>query len=174
MGAQSRTLPCRRRVRRQESRLFLAELWAPCQGTERACGYPNGVGRPGTGRQIRQIEDARLKRIEQAPSDGPHAMVSAWRSSRPVVVGYGSVSSWRRPITDGAARKLGLPGPDDIPAGQRNGVIRSGEAQPNYGGLWGWIVLRHWCDAVGCRSRHSICFRPFRSPRWTALHRRSA
>jgi transposase len=25
--------------------------------------------------QIRQIEDARLERIEQAPGDGPHAMV---------------------------------------------------------------------------------------------------
>jgi transposase len=25
--------------------------------------------------QIRQIEDARLERIEHAPSDGPHAMV---------------------------------------------------------------------------------------------------
>ena len=28
---------------------------------------------------IRQIEEARLGRIEQAPSNGPHAMVRYWR-----------------------------------------------------------------------------------------------
>ena len=81
--------------------------------------------------QIRQIEEARLRRLEQAPSDGPHAMVCLLAR----VIGVGTETAdmlvqevLSRNMRDrrAVARYAGLTGsPDESGAGRKGWPVRA-------------------------------------------------
>src|SRR3984893_12502381 len=110
--------------------------------------------------QIRQIEDARLERLKQAPSDGPHAMVRLLAR----VIGGGVETAdmlvqevLSRTMRDrrAVARYAGLTGSPDESGRKRRekGLTRSGNARVRRGMIqlaWRFLifqkdsVLAHW------------------------------
>src|SRR5690348_18303290 len=110
--------------------------------------------------QIREIEDARQKRLEQQPETGPHAMVRLL--ARIVGVGVETADMLvhevlSRPMRDrrAVARYAGLTGSPDESGAQRReqGLARAGNARVRRG----MIQLRSEERRVGkeCRSRGS-------------------
>ena len=101
--------------------------------------------------QIRQIEDARLERLKQAPSDGPHAMVRLLAR----VIGVGvetadmlvqEVLSRRMRDRRAVARYAGLTGSPDESGRKRRekGLARSGNARVRRGMIQlAWRFLLH-------------------------------
>ena len=88
--------------------------------------------------QIRQIEEARLGRLEQAPSDGPHAMVCLLAR----VIGVGTETAdmlvqevLSRNMRDrrAVARYAGLTGSPDERGEREKGLARSGNARVRRG-----------------------------------------
>jgi len=102
--------------------------------------------------QIRQIEDARLERIEQAPGDGPHAMVRLL--ARVIGVGIETADMLvqevlARNMRDrrAVARYAGLTGsPDESGAKRREkGLARSGNARVRRGMIqlaWRFLMFQ--------------------------------
>jgi transposase len=102
--------------------------------------------------QIRQIEDARLERIEQAPGDGPHAMVRLL--ARVIGVGIETADMlvqevMARNMRDrrAVARYAGLTGsPDESGAKRREkGLARSGNARVRRGMIqlaWRFLMFQ--------------------------------
>jgi transposase len=102
--------------------------------------------------QIRQIEDARLDRLEQAPSDGPHAMVRLLGR----VMGLGIETAdmlvqevLSRHLRDrrAVARYAGLTGSPDESGGRRRekGLARSGNARVRRGMIqlaWRFLMFQ--------------------------------
>ena len=121
--------------------------------------------------QIRQIEEARLERLEQAPSDGPHAMVRLLAR----VIGVGTETAdmlvqevLSRNMRDrrAVARYAGLTGsPDESGRKCREkGLARSGNARVRRGMIqlaWRLLMfqknsaLAQWFRARTERPRHS-------------------
>src|ERR1022692_1682903 len=90
--------------------------------------------------QIRQIEEARLERIEQAPSDGPHAMVRLL--ARVIGVGIETADMLVHEVLSrnmrdrrAVARYAGLTGSPDESGRKRRekGLARSGNARVRRG-----------------------------------------
>src|ERR1700720_1503999 len=106
--------------------------------------------------QIRQIEDARLERLKQAPSDGPHAMVRLLAR----VIGGGvetadmlvqEVLSRNMRDRRAVARYGGLTGSPDESGKRRRekGLTRSGNARVRRGMMeLAWRFLRFQKDSV--------------------------
>jgi transposase len=106
--------------------------------------------------QIRQIEEARLERIEQAPSDGPHAMVRLLAR----VIGIGietadmlvhEVLSRNMRDRRAVARYAGLTGSPDESGRKRRekGLARSGNARVRRGMIQlAWRFLLHQKDSA--------------------------
>ena len=102
--------------------------------------------------QIRQIEDARLERIEHAPSDGPHAMVRLL--ARVIGVGIETADMLvqevlSRNIRDrrAVARYAGLTGSPDESGKRRRekGLARSGNARVRRGMIqlaWRFLMFQ--------------------------------
>src|SRR5712672_2570525 len=102
--------------------------------------------------QIRQIEDARLERIEHAPSDGPHAMVRLL--ARVIGVGIETADMLvqevlSRKLRDrrAVARYAGLTGsPDESGTRRREkGLARSGNARVRQGMIqlaWRFLMFQ--------------------------------
>src|SRR6202051_1595198 len=102
--------------------------------------------------QIRQIEDARLERLKQAPSDGPHAMVHLL--ARGIGVGVETADMLvqevlSRSMRDRRAvgRYAGLTGsPDESGAKRRDkGLARSGNARVRHGMIqlaWRFLLFQ--------------------------------
>jgi transposase len=102
--------------------------------------------------QIRQIEDARLERLKQAPSDGPHAMVRLLAR----VIGVGvetadmlvqEVLSRRMRDRRAVARYAGLTGSPDESGRKRRekGLTRSGNARVRRGMIqlaWRFLMFQ--------------------------------
>src|SRR5438445_4432938 len=102
--------------------------------------------------QIRQIEDARLQRIERAPSDRPHAMVRLLAR----VIGIGIETAdmlvqevLSRPMRDrrAVARYAGLTGAPDESGGKRRqeGLARSGNDRVRRGMIqlaWRFLMFQ--------------------------------
>ena len=102
--------------------------------------------------QIRQIEDARLERLEQAPGDGPHAMVRLLAR----VIGVGietadmlvqEVSSRNMRDRRAVARYAGLTGSPDESGQKRRekGLARSGNARVRRGMIqlaWRFLMFQ--------------------------------
>src|SRR5258707_4222000 len=90
--------------------------------------------------QIRQIEDARLERLKQAPSDGPHAMVRLL--ARVIGVGVETADMLVQEVLSrsmrdrrAVARYAGLTGSPDESGRKRRekGLTRSGKARVRRG-----------------------------------------
>src|ERR1700736_4752336 len=110
--------------------------------------------------QIRQIEDARLERLKQAPSDGPHAMVRLL--ARVIGVGIETADMLVQEVLSrnmrdrrAIARYAGLTGSPDESGRRRRekGLTRSGNARVRRGMMelaWRFLtfqkdsVLAHW------------------------------
>src|SRR5213596_1285363 len=102
--------------------------------------------------QIRQIEDARLERLKQAPSDGPHAMVRLL--ARVIGVGVETADMLVQEILSrnmrdrrAVARYAGLTGsPDESGAKRREkGLARSGNARVRRGMIqlaWRFLMFQ--------------------------------
>jgi transposase len=102
--------------------------------------------------QIRQIEDARLERIEHAPSDGPHAMVRLL--ARVIGVGIETADMLVQEVLSrnmrdrrAVARYAGLTGsPDESGARRREkGLARSGNARVRRGMIqlaWRFLMFQ--------------------------------
>jgi len=102
--------------------------------------------------QIRQIEDARLERLERMPNEGPHAMVRLL--ARVIGVGIETADMLvqevlSRPMRDrrAAARYAGLTGaPDESGAKRREkGLARSGNARVRRGMIqlaWRFLMFQ--------------------------------
>lgn len=102
--------------------------------------------------QIRQIEDARLERLKQAPNDGPHAMVRLLAR----VIGVGvetadmlvqEVLSRSMPDRRAVARYAGLTGSPDESGRKRRekGLTRSGNARVRRGMIqlaWRFLMFQ--------------------------------
>src|ERR1700760_1110360 len=113
--------------------------------------------------QIRQIEDARLERIEHAPSDGPHAMVRLL--ARVIGIGIETADMLVQEVLSrnmrdrrAVARYAGLTGsPDESGTRRREkGLARSGNARVRRGMIqlaWRFLLfqkdsaLAHWFRA---------------------------
>src|SRR5271169_2046546 len=101
--------------------------------------------------QIRQIEDARLKRLKQAPSDGPHAMVRLL--ARVIGVGVETADMLVQEVLSrsmrdrrAVARYAGLTGSPDESGRKRRekGLARSGNARVRRGMIQlAWRFLLH-------------------------------
>src|SRR5438876_921091 len=101
--------------------------------------------------QIRQIEDARLERIERAPSDGPHAMVRLL--ARVIGVGIETADMLVQEVLSrtmrdrrAVARYAGLTGSPDESGRKRRekGLARSGNARVRRGMIQlAWRFLLH-------------------------------
>src|SRR3984893_528029 len=110
--------------------------------------------------QIRQIEDTRLERLEQAPSDGPHAMVRLL--ARVIGVGIETADMLVQEVLSrnmrdrrAIARYAGLTGSPDESGRKRRekGLARSGNARVRRGMIqlaWRFLMfqkgsaLAHW------------------------------
>src|SRR6202035_184853 len=110
--------------------------------------------------QIRQIEDARLERLEQAPGDGPHAMVRLL--ARVIGVGIETADMLVQEVLSrnmrdrrAVARYAGLTGSPDESGQKRRekGLARSGNARVRRGMIqlaWRFLIwqrhsrLAHW------------------------------
>jgi transposase len=102
--------------------------------------------------QIRQIEDARLERLEQAPSDGPHAMVRLL--ARVIGVGIETADMLVQEVLSrtmrdrrAVARYAGLTGsPDESGTKRREkGLARSGNARVRRGMIqlaWRFLMFQ--------------------------------
>jgi transposase len=102
--------------------------------------------------QIRQIEDARLKHLEQAPSDGPHAMVRLL--ARVIGVGIETADMLVQEVLSrnmrdrrAVARYAGLTGsPDESGTKRREkGLARSGNARVRRGMIqlaWRFLMFQ--------------------------------
>ncbi len=125
-------------------------------------------------RQIREIEQARQKRLEQQPETGPHAMVR--RLARIVGVGVETADMLvhevlSRPMRDrrAVARYAGLTGSPDESGAQRReqGLARAGNARVRRGMIqlaWRFLMfsegvkaLRNTSDAR--RQAAKLCYR---------------
>src|SRR5438034_6920503 len=101
--------------------------------------------------QIRQIEDARLERLKQAPSDGPHAMVRLL--ARVIGVGVETADMLVQEVLSrsmrdrrAVARYAGLTGSPDESGRKRRekGLARSGNARVRRGMIQlAWRFLLH-------------------------------
>jgi transposase len=108
------------------------------------------------GDQIRQIEDARLERLTQAPSDGPHAMVRLL--ARVIGVGVETADMLVQEVLSrsmrdrrAVARYAGLTGSPDESGRKRRekGLTRSGNARVRRGMIeLAWRFLRFQKDSV--------------------------
>src|SRR5712675_399072 len=106
--------------------------------------------------QIRQIEDARLERLEQAPSDGPHAMVRLL--ARVIGVGIETADMLVQEVLSrnmrdrrAIARYAGLTGSPDESGRKRRekGLARSGNARVRRGMIQlAWRFLMFQKDSV--------------------------
>jgi len=106
--------------------------------------------------QIRQIEDARLERLKQAPSDGPHAMVRLL--ARVIGVGVETADMLVQEILSrsmrdrrAVARYAGLTGSPDESGRKRRekGLTRSGNARVRRGMIQlAWRFLMFQKDSV--------------------------
>lgn len=106
--------------------------------------------------QIRQIEDARLERLKQAPSDGPHAMVRLL--ARVIGVGIETADMLVQEVLSrnmrdrrAVARYAGLTGsPDESGTKRREkGLARSGNARVRRGMIQlAWRFLMFQKDSV--------------------------
>src|SRR3982074_2093693 len=106
--------------------------------------------------QIRQIEDTRLERLEQAPSDGPHAMVRLL--ARVIGVGIETADMLVQEVLSrnmrdrrAIARYAGLTGSPDESGRKRRekGLARSGNARVRRGMIQlAWRFLRFQKDSV--------------------------
>jgi transposase len=106
--------------------------------------------------QIRQIEDARLERLKQAPSDGPHAMVRLL--ARVIGVGIETADMLVQEVLSRSmrdrraiARYAGLTGSPDESGRKRRekGLTRSGNARVRRGMIeLAWRFLRFQKDSV--------------------------
>src|ERR1700680_1493753 len=106
--------------------------------------------------QIRQIEDTRLERLEQAPSDGPHAMVRLL--ARVIGVGIETADMLVQEVLSrnmrdrrAIARYAGLTGSPDESGRKRRekGLTRSGNARVRRGMIeLAWRFLRFQKDSV--------------------------
>src|SRR6202048_589692 len=106
--------------------------------------------------QIRQIEDARLERLKQAPSDGPHAMVRLL--ARVIGVGIETADMLVQEVLSrnmrdrrAIARYAGLTGSPDESGRRRRekGLTRSGNARVRRGMMeLAWRFLRFQKDSV--------------------------
>jgi len=106
--------------------------------------------------QIRQIEDARLERLKQAPSDGPHAMVRLL--ARVIGVGVETADMLVQEVLSRSmrdrraiARYAGLTGSPDESGRRRRekGLTRSGNARVRRGMMeLAWRFLRFQKDSV--------------------------
>jgi transposase len=102
--------------------------------------------------QIRQIEDARLERLEQAPSDGPHAMVRLL--ARVIGVGIETADMLVQEVLSrnmrdrrAIARYAGLTGSPDESGRKRRekGLARSGNARVRRGMIqlaWRFLMFQ--------------------------------
>jgi transposase len=102
--------------------------------------------------QIRQIEDARLDHLEQAPSDGPHAMVRLL--ARVLGVGIETADMLVQEVLSrnlrdrrAVARYAGLTGSPDESGGRRRekGLARSGNARVRRGMIqlaWRFLIFQ--------------------------------
>ena len=102
--------------------------------------------------QIRQIEDARLDRLEQAPSDGPHAMVRLL--GRAMGLGIETADMLVQEVLSrhlrdrrAVARYAGLTGSPDESGGRRRekGLARSGNARVRRGMIqlaWRFLMFQ--------------------------------
>ncbi|MGH6805220.1 MAG: IS110 family transposase [Methyloceanibacter sp.] len=102
--------------------------------------------------QIRQIEDARLERLEQAPSDGPHAMVRLL--ARVIGVGVETADMLVQEVLSrnmrdrrAVARYAGLTGSPDESGRKRRekGLARSGNARVRRGMIqlaWRFLMFQ--------------------------------
>src|SRR5262245_49669651 len=109
--------------------------------------------------QIRQIEDARLERLKQAPSDGPHAMVRLL--ARVVGVGVETADMLVQEVLSrnmrdrrAIARYAGLTGSPDESGRKRRekGLTRSGNARVRRGMIeLAWRFLRFQKDSALAR-----------------------
>jgi transposase len=102
--------------------------------------------------QIRQIEDARLERLKQAPSDGPHAMVRLL--ARVIGVGIETADMLVQEVLSrnmrdrrGIARYAGLTGSPDESGRKRRekGLARSGNARVRRGMIelaWRFLMFQ--------------------------------
>jgi transposase len=125
--------------------------------------------------QIRQIEDARLERLKQAPSDGPHAMVRLL--ARVIGVGIETADMLVQEVLSrnmrdrrAVARYAGLTGsPDESGTKRREkGLARSGNARVRRGMIqlaWRFLMfqkdsaLAQWFQSRGSQ-RVSLAFMP--------------
>ena len=106
--------------------------------------------------QIRQIEDARLERLKQTPSDGPHAMVRLL--ARVIGVGVETADMLVQEVLSRSmrdrraiARYSGLTGSPDESGRKRRekGLTRSGNARVRRGMIeLAWRFLRFQKDSV--------------------------
>jgi transposase len=106
--------------------------------------------------QIRQIEDTRLERLKQAPSDGPHAMVRLL--ARVIGVGIETADMLVQEVLSrnmrdrrAIARYAGLTGSPDESGRRRRekGLTRSGNARVRRGMIeLAWRFLRFQKDSV--------------------------
>lgn len=109
--------------------------------------------------QIRQIEDARLERLKQAPSNGPHAMVRLL--ARVIGVGVETADMLVQEVLSrnmrdrrAIARYAGLTGSPDESGRKRRekGLTRSGNARVRRGMIeLAWRFLRFQKDSVLAR-----------------------
>src|SRR5216110_2127283 len=109
--------------------------------------------------QIRQIEDARLERLKQAPSDGPHAMVRLL--ARVIGVGVETADMLVQEVLSrsmrdrrAVARYAGLTGSPDESGRKRRekGLTRSGNARVRRGMIQlAWRFLLFQKDSVLAR-----------------------
>ena len=102
--------------------------------------------------QIRQIEDARLERLKQAPSDGPHAMVRLL--ARVIGVGIETADMLVQEVLSrnmrdrrAVARYAGLTGSPDESGRKRRekGLARSGNARVRRGMIqlaWRFLIFQ--------------------------------
>jgi transposase len=100
--------------------------------------------------QIRQIEDARLERLKQAPSDGPHAMVRLL--ARVIGVGVETADMLVQEVLSrsmrdrrAVARYAGLTGSPDESCRKRRekGLTRSGNARVQRGMIQIGVAISH-------------------------------
>jgi transposase len=106
--------------------------------------------------QIKQIEDARLERLKQAPSDGPHAMVRLL--ARVIGVGVETADMLVQEVLSrsmrdrrAVARYAGLTGSPDESGRKRRekGLARSGNARVRRGMIqWAWRFLMFQKDSA--------------------------
>ena len=106
--------------------------------------------------QIRQIEDTRLERLKQAPSEGPHAMVRLL--ARVIGVGIETADMLVQEVLSRSmrdrraiARYAGLTGSPDESGRKRRekGLARSGNARVRRGMIeLAWRFLRFQKDSV--------------------------